>query len=194
MEPTIYKPSIYKGAGIYKAGAEGGGGGGANVVNVDGIEYEFVRIGKYYFTTENLKNIFSGLTLNGSVTQPSYRWFGNNQETSLQNKYNIAYSVPCIDYINNYVPIGWRCADKTEWDYIGHNFGSVNKLLSWDNNELCLSLVKNGNGDNSGNWFNIGYAANMLSKITLCSFMTDSYQSSGSITNRFAAVRLVKDV
>jgi hypothetical protein len=27
MEPTIYKPSIYKGAGIYKVGAEGGGGG-----------------------------------------------------------------------------------------------------------------------------------------------------------------------
>lgn len=29
MEPTIYKPSIYKGAGIYKVGAEGGGGGGS---------------------------------------------------------------------------------------------------------------------------------------------------------------------
>lgn len=28
MDPKIYKPSIYKGAGIYKAGAEGGGGGG----------------------------------------------------------------------------------------------------------------------------------------------------------------------
>ena len=27
MEPTIYKPSISKGAGIYKAGAAGGGGG-----------------------------------------------------------------------------------------------------------------------------------------------------------------------
>ena len=26
MEPTIYKPSIYKGAGIYKTGAAGGGG------------------------------------------------------------------------------------------------------------------------------------------------------------------------
>lgn len=26
MEPTIYKPSIYNGAGIYKTGAEGGGG------------------------------------------------------------------------------------------------------------------------------------------------------------------------
>ena len=31
MEPTIYKPSIYNGAGIYKAGAEGGGGGGGGV-------------------------------------------------------------------------------------------------------------------------------------------------------------------
>lgn len=28
MEPTIYKPSIYNGAGVYKTGAEGGGGGG----------------------------------------------------------------------------------------------------------------------------------------------------------------------
>jgi len=27
MEPTIYKPGIYKGAGIYKIGAEGGGSG-----------------------------------------------------------------------------------------------------------------------------------------------------------------------
>lgn len=27
MEPTIYKPSIYNGAGIYKTGAAGGGGG-----------------------------------------------------------------------------------------------------------------------------------------------------------------------
>ena len=30
MEPTIYKPSIYKGAGIYNTGANGGGGGGDN--------------------------------------------------------------------------------------------------------------------------------------------------------------------
>lgn len=30
MEPTIYKPSIYKGTGIYKNGANGGGGGGGD--------------------------------------------------------------------------------------------------------------------------------------------------------------------
>lgn len=31
MEPTIYEPSIYKGAGIYKVGAQGGGGGGGDL-------------------------------------------------------------------------------------------------------------------------------------------------------------------
>lgn len=31
MEPTIYKPSIYNGAGIYKSAAGGGGGGGVDV-------------------------------------------------------------------------------------------------------------------------------------------------------------------
>lgn len=32
MEPTIYKPSIYNGAGIYKNGAGGGGGGGVSCI------------------------------------------------------------------------------------------------------------------------------------------------------------------
>lgn len=36
MEPTIYKPSIYKGAGIYKIGAEGGGGGDIELKKVYG--------------------------------------------------------------------------------------------------------------------------------------------------------------
>ena len=37
MEPSIYKPSIYKGAGIYKTGAEGGGGsvGGITTKMID---------------------------------------------------------------------------------------------------------------------------------------------------------------
>ena len=165
-----------------------------NIVTVDGIDYEFVRIGKYYFTTENLKNIFSDLTFNGPVSSPSYRWVENNQTTALQNKYNIGYSVPAIDIINANLPDGWRCADKIEWDYIGNNFGSVNKLELWNNNEIGLSLVRNGNGDTSGNWVNTGSVSNMLSKITLCSFSTDYYTSTGTTTDRFACIRLVKDV
>lgn len=34
METTIYKSSIYKGAGIYKAGSEGGGGSGGGTLSV----------------------------------------------------------------------------------------------------------------------------------------------------------------
>lgn len=38
MDPTIYKPSIYKGAGIYKTGDEGGGGE-CNSVEIFGTIY-----------------------------------------------------------------------------------------------------------------------------------------------------------
>lgn len=47
MEPTIYKPSIYKGAGIYKSGAEGGGGG--NLPVNGGMLY------RGYFTSDAIK-------------------------------------------------------------------------------------------------------------------------------------------
>ena len=40
MEPTIYKPSIYKGAGIYKDGAEGGGGGSVGGITTKMIDSE----------------------------------------------------------------------------------------------------------------------------------------------------------
>lgn len=42
MEPTIYKPSIYKGAGIYKAGAEGGGGGIQNKLTLKDIKSNII--------------------------------------------------------------------------------------------------------------------------------------------------------
>ena len=38
-EPTIYKPSIYKGDGIYKNGAGGGGGGGGNATQYSSIYF-----------------------------------------------------------------------------------------------------------------------------------------------------------
>lgn len=46
MEPTIYKPSIYKGSGIYKTGAEGGGGGGgiACIRCIKGYEGYYIEI------------------------------------------------------------------------------------------------------------------------------------------------------
>ncbi len=39
MEPTIYKPSIYKGSGIYKTVDEGGGGSGKKLTILDSISF-----------------------------------------------------------------------------------------------------------------------------------------------------------
>lgn len=50
MEPTIYKPSIYKGAGIYKTGSEGGGGGGEKKLT---ILDSFVFVGPNFSTQIN---------------------------------------------------------------------------------------------------------------------------------------------
>ena len=75
MEPTIYKPSIYKGAGIYKTGAEGGGGGGGEVffhkkyallgnIEVDPIEHKlkisnFIGLGGFVLLNNNAVNVES---------------------------------------------------------------------------------------------------------------------------------------
>ena len=50
MEPTIYKPSIYNGNGIYKNGATGGGGGGVEGVEILGNLYKTKKIGNYEIT------------------------------------------------------------------------------------------------------------------------------------------------
>lgn len=54
MEPTIYKPSIYKGAGIYKTGAEGGGGFLKDSVKMGGITYKLFFFAGFVFS-ENLR-------------------------------------------------------------------------------------------------------------------------------------------
>lgn len=53
MEPTIYKPSIYKGAGIYKTGAEGGGGGGDLPDAFEFLENKAIRWNSNSYNTPN---------------------------------------------------------------------------------------------------------------------------------------------
>lgn len=191
MSGNVIQGPFYN-SGFYDTGA---GGGDTDIVTVEGIDYSFVRVGKYYVTNENLRNEFSSLELNGNVNSASYRWVNNNKDSAIANKYNIGYSVSCMDIIDALLPDGWRCVDKTQWDYMCQNFGSLEKFCSWNNNEMGLSLVRNGNGMDSGTFIGVGSVANMLSRITLCSVDTSgNYTSSGTTTDRFAAIRLYKDV
>lgn len=83
-EPTIYKPSIYKGAGIYKTGDEGGGGQKGVVFDIDFKTYTGDLSSFYLYpqkgcpfmwkkssSTTNLSLDSEGLHVNGSI---SYFW------------------------------------------------------------------------------------------------------------------------
>lgn len=80
MEPTIYKPSIYKGAGVYKNGAAGGGiVNEFRSFNILGKEYKYLKIKDgVYFPCENLDYYDENFT------------FGNLQD-----------GIICASYFNN---------------------------------------------------------------------------------------------
>lgn len=74
MEPTIYKPNIYKGAGIYNTGA-GGGGGVNGDYETDFSNFDFVNKvdipNKGFITFYNDKYSFSIDTDGLKITAPS---------------------------------------------------------------------------------------------------------------------------
>ena len=130
MDPTIYKPSIYNGNGVYKNGA-GGGGAGTFPINQKFVKkrildkfYDCVEISdKVFFPIRNLtfkdENIFfvenvSDINLNNS--QAAF-WGCDSQydETYL-------YSYPAVQYINSIIPSNIRGITQLDvsliYDYI----------------------------------------------------------------------------
>lgn len=84
MEPTIYKPSIYKGAGIYKIGAEGGGGGGGQNFGVFLLNF-FINTQGRVLTLELDEFLKSDNTISFSVIRKSG---ANNDLLAFRNSGN----------------------------------------------------------------------------------------------------------
>ena len=185
-------PSIYNVPGVYN---QGGGGGVSNIVKVDGIEYEFVRIGNRYYTTENLKNLFTGsIELNGDFSAASCRWFNNNEAQAKTNKYNLAYTINALDVIDSLLDDGWRVNTYSDIMYL-QSFGLGYKFCAWKSNDCGLSFVQNGNGNTDGlSWFNVGNSGALRTRERCISINSDGNITEGNVINRWAAVRLVKDV
>lgn len=108
MDPTIYKPSIYKGAGIYKAGAEGGGGVPELPPEYKKLMYVYINANYEswfrYFYSHNSKdklNLQMEMCLRDTFTSGSssyeYYWAGNESARYY------------VDFNNNrsYFKIGW---------------------------------------------------------------------------------------
>ena len=127
MEPTIYKPSIYKGAGIYKTGAEGGGG------NVIGRKYRTVNIGGMTWLAENLDYKFSGCNIGGSgIPYTPNAWYYNNDEATYgidgTRKCGLLYNWFAVKLLNdNRATLcpGWHVPTNDEWTALANAVGGT---------------------------------------------------------------------
>jgi uncharacterized protein (TIGR02145 family) len=134
MEPTIYKPSIYKGAGIYKIGAEGGGGGGGNTIKIGTHDYKWVLMpdGKKWLA-QNLELIFPTLVIGETSSTSSYpqaHYYDNNQTTYSvfggSRPCGLLYNQKAVDYLVNHNNLiaGCHVPTTTEWNDLFSSIGS----------------------------------------------------------------------
>lgn len=136
MEPTIYKPSIYKGAGIYKAGAEGGGGG----ENPDGSTKKFVLLNKSSSEFLEIPGTFQ--------TKYNYEFSCLGYDGGL---FGILNSSITTYYYKTY--LGFRNTGSTaqgrqgysgNWGASGYSTGALNTFKITDNGTLKFSVDSNG--------------------------------------------------
>lgn len=168
-EPTIYKPSIYNGAGIYKTGIEGGGGGGGIIGNtiIGGKKYETITIGSCTWLRENLDWVFPGCTFNPTT------WAGGGLkccyygggESVIKPHYGLLYTWDCAEHLeqnkSELIP-GWHIPSETDFNNLKTE---IQNIVSWAANiegALLKSKVDwSGNG-NGADYFDFrGFPAGM---------------------------------
>ena len=163
MEPTIYKPSIYKGAGIYKIGAEGGGGEGGETVEIDGKLYPVVTIGSQKWLGLNLDYAPVGVNIGGAgeIGTPNAWYYSDNEPYyGFDNKkYGLLYNHAALEFISNILPSYLKVPEKSDFEtlisYIGNNEGDKLKSpYDWSNgygkDEFNFFALPSGSRNTSG--------------------------------------------
>lgn len=154
MEPTIYKPSIYKGAGIYKIGGEGGGGGGGgdlpegyekrmyiNSTDNGPCAISFFSFGRIFYFSDKFEFIFSPGDIITDGTDADIEVFTRNQ--------NIAWrSFSIRNFKNEWMEAKFSSrydtsvVDLKYYDTSKRNFG-MPEIFKIENNADVLKLVVN---------------------------------------------------
>lgn len=138
MEPTIYKPSIYKGAGIYKNGGGGGGGGGSE--NPDGSIKKFALLNK---NTSHFLEIPGTFQTKYKYNFSCLGWSGGL----------FGLIIPGSQAYYYRTLLGFRGTDSTaegrtglsgNYSVSGYSIGAVNEYKITDNGRLIFSLNSNG--------------------------------------------------
>lgn len=128
MEPTIYKPSIYKGAGIYKILAAGGGGN--NFDFGQSLEAKLMPDGRTWAT----KNLTLAPFPDGAT--------GYNNDSANIINYGLMMNWTAVQYIVNNKDVfcpGWNVPTKSEFDTLlnscNRNYSQLN--AAGFNIQLC---------------------------------------------------------
>lgn len=208
MEPTIYKPSIYNGAGIYKTGAEGGGGSG------DIYEYEKI-FDKYYAVKEinGLIWICENLQYKGNYNPNPANYADGNKNFYISPN-GFVYNREARDDIISLITGEWRVASDLDWKNIleyaggplneGQNHGAkkIKSKSLWSNgdntDDFNFNIKPNGtsysglfNSDariwtsrTRGAWY--GY-------VQISAGDEQFLSETNDITHNYMAIRLCKD-
>lgn len=130
-------PSIYNVPTVYDTGA---GGGGSNVVEINGVYYPYVVIENQLWLSKNLDITWDGLlnfddTIYDNDTNPRAIWYEKKQWLygADASDFGLLYNGFAADYIqNNFVGDGWHIPLDDDWATLLNNVGAnpSNKLLT----------------------------------------------------------------
>ena len=190
MEPTIYKPSIYKGAGIYKNGAEGGGGVVKFIPFCSDIRTSGILSSSLYIednflkkTEDNKQGLYLGglpfSSCNEFEIKIKFKYYNNTSTYSqiIGEKYTFWRS-----------PTIWRVQYSDGKSHIA--FGVPNGNDSWNGSFIDV-IVELGNDDFCTI---IAKCNNVTKKITLDLWKNDSFVGSNElICNNISYSRYVND-
>ena len=193
----VYNGIAYKSKTVYK---ESNGGGG-NVVNIGGVDYEYIQLGNFYIITQNLRY------------HTSFFHYPNN-DPSKENEMGLLYGAYYM--FNEIIPIlpdGWKVPSISEWAYLRDNISAnSNDYISTDdggnnvlqtNFRLCgyinSSGIVTGYGNKALLWSSSPYDSNRTKNIdvTKNSILDITDMSNGSATsnaNTSLSVRVIKDL
>lgn len=154
-KPTIYKPSVYNGNGVYNNGAAAA----ARSVQYEQIKdnyYAFSQYGNKYYTLQNLRELFSGVNPfnSGNPGAAHYTEYHN------ENIFGYFYSQQAVRIMHNWFENNsdWHIMTKDEAEYLINHFqkNEIIDLATWKElnpiNSSLLSIPSNGFCD-AGNFY-----------------------------------------
>ena len=217
-EATIYKQSIYKGNGVYNNGAGGGGGGNVELsVKILNKWYRVIKANDLYWLAEDLRELFNGITIDGSASGPSMRVYGGDTINFLA--FGGLYTWHCKQIIQNYLDAnnnGWRIPSTDDFIKLFDSVGGQNKcglklqknkesLYNWWNSNSPtdeIGFSKGGSGFYENGSYSIravGYAwtsnENNSTTAKMAAFRDNDKHVpfENESKNRFLSIRLCKD-